>query len=134
MPGLGANSQRKLSTCHPDLIRLIERAAQYYEFTVTCGHRGEKEQNVAYDNKRSKVRYPNSRHNRKPSRAVDLAPIRKVITDDNREKWFIDWNDIGEFRRLGMYVEDLAMEMDIKIKWGGRFKSFVDMPHFQLIE
>lgn len=133
---LGVSSNRELDTCHPKLQRLLREVDRrlvkrhMLDFTVICGHRGEKEQNEAYNAvpKRSTKQWPNSKHNTLPSTAVDIAPYP------------VDWKDTAAFARLAGYVMAVADEMGIEIRWGGDWDSdgktrdelLVDMPHFEL--
>jgi len=51
------------------------------DVSLISGHRGELEQNELVDLGRSQVRYPNSKHNAYPSRAVDFTPYPYPTTD-----------------------------------------------------
>ena len=77
------SSKRKLDTCHPDLRVLFAHVIQNYDCTIVCGFRGKKDQDTAFAEGNSTLRWPNSRHNRQPSWAVDVAPYE--------EKTGIDW-------------------------------------------
>ena len=121
MPRLGSRSKSRLETCHPDLIKIMEEAINILDFTVLCGERDEDAQTEAFDSGRSKVQFPNSKHNSSPSRAVDIAPYP------------VDWNDLQRFHHLAGIIKGIAHEKGIKIKWGGDFNSFFDGPHFELL-
>jgi len=114
-------SKARLGTCHPLLVDLVEEAlaTSPLDFTVLCGYRGKDEQDLAVAQGNSKVKWPNSKHNSLPSRAVDLAPYP------------VDWDDLGRFRQLATHVMMTAQRMEIGLRWGGNFR-FVDMPHFEL--
>lgn len=134
MPRFGAISQVNLSSCHPKLQRImnevIRRVPAEMDFSVTCGHRGQEAQEAAYFAKpqRSTKRWPDSLHNQVPSPAVDLAPHP------------VDWHDAAAFARLAGYVQAVADELGIRIRWGGdwngngrtRDERLVDLPHFEL--
>jgi len=122
MPKFGLISQQRLATCHEDLQRVMNEVIKWYDISIICGHRGEAEQNRAYETGHSKLRWPNSKHNRLPSLAVDIAP------------WPIDWNDHKRFWYMGGLVMGVAAKMGIKIDWGGNWISFIDLPHFELQE
>lgn len=122
MPRLGNKSRKKLETCDKKLQEILETAIEIMDFSVLCGHRGEEEQNEYYHTGRSKVKYPNSKHNKSPSKAVDIAP------------WPIDWEDKARFHELAGVIKAVAHEKGIKIKWGGDFKGFFDGPHYELDE
>jgi len=118
----GSKSFQRLATCVPALQCVVLAAAEDFEFVVLCGHRGQAEQDEAFDNKRSKVRWPNGRHNSYPSKAVDLAP------------WPIDWENLELFDQLGRHVLSVADRLQVPVTWGGNWKSFVDRPHFEIKE
>lgn len=126
----GARSQQKLNTCHNDIQEVLNEAIQIIDFTVLCGHRGQKEQNDHFHAGRSKVQYPDSKHNSMPSIAVDIAPYP------------IDWNNIERFAQLGGIIKGIAHSKGIKIRcgfdWDGdgdiTDQSFMDWPHIELIK
>ena len=120
MPYFSQSSKDHLSTAHPLLQRLFNFVILYYDCSVICGHRGEAEQNAAYDAGHSKLKYPYSQHNKVPSMAVDVVPYP------------LDWDDTVEFERLGELVKVVATGLGIPIVWGGDWNSFRDLPHYQL--
>ena len=133
MPKFGKRSRENLSTCHPDLQTLFNEVVKHYDCSVLCGHRGEEDQNKAYYEGRSKLKFPQSKHNKQPSVAVDVVP------------WFINkpnirWNDKSKFYEFAGFVQGVASQLDIGIRWGGNWDSddelqdqtFFDLPHFEL--
>lgn len=130
MPAFSTLSEQRLQTCDPRLQAILKEAIRHVDFTIMCGFRGPDEQEDAYRTGRSKVRWPNSKHNRRPSVAVDLAPFP------------VDWTDTARFARLAGYIERIAHEQGIKLRWGGDFdrdgrtkgEAFVDMPHLEIDE
>ena len=106
---------------HPDLIRICDELEKIIDFKITCAHRTEEEQNKAFKDGFSKLQYPKSKHNTLPSMAMDLAPLP------------INYNNIARFHYLAGMVMAIAHNLDIKIQWGGNWKSIVDLPHFELI-
>ena len=117
---LSKTSRQKLQTCHSDLIKLIEAVAETERCAVICGFRGRYEQEKAYYTGKSKAKWGQSKHNFKPSHAVDVVPLP------------LDWNDIPAFEKLGEKIMAKADELGIKIKWGKNFKGLADYPHFEL--
>jgi peptidoglycan L-alanyl-D-glutamate endopeptidase CwlK len=115
-------SEERLRTCHEDIQAVCRAVIHDFDFSVLCGYRGEEEQNAAYSDGKSRLRYPASAHNKKPSRAVDLAPYP------------IDWNDEERFHELAGRILETAALMGIVMKWGGHWKTFKDMPHFEIPE
>ena len=126
MPQLSPRSKERLYTCDEALVRVVERAIilvpKEYDFTVLCGHRGEAEQNAAFHEKRSKLRWPKSKHNSTPSLAVDIAPYP------------INWNDLQRFYAVATYMFKAAQIEKVEIRWGGQWTSFRDYPHWELVD
>ncbi|MCP4442857.1 MAG: M15 family metallopeptidase [Aureispira sp.] len=126
----GKSSEKRLSSCDERLQRImrevLKRSTQ--DVSILCGHRTEEEQNKAFNENKSKVTFPNSKHNSKPSSAVDIAPYP------------IDWDDTERFKLLTKVVLSVAKEMGINIRWGGDWdmdgdttdQTFNDLPHFEL--
>lgn len=129
MPTFSKKSVDRLETCDHRIQMVLKRAITRYDFTVLCGHRNKQEQNDAFERGASKLRWPQSKHNRVPSMAVDVAPFP------------IDWDNLDRFRELAAVILDEANKLGIKLRWGGDFNmngrpddKFIDMPHFELIE
>lgn len=126
MATFGKRSRNNLAQCHQDLQVLFNEVIQYTDCAVICGHRGEKAQNEAYDNGFSQLKFPQSKHNSKPSMAADVVP------------WPIDWGNIKRFIDFGNFVLHIAMSLykdgkiSHKVVWGGCWASFPDYPHFEL--
>lgn len=120
MPKFSKESEKKLSTCHPFLAEICNELIKEVDFTVICGHRDKQAQDEVFTKGASKAKWPKSKHNEYPSRAVDIAPYP------------IDWNNHVRFRELAKRFKQIAEHKNIKITWGGDFKNFPDLPHFQL--
>ncbi|MCP4703266.1 MAG: M15 family metallopeptidase [candidate division Zixibacteria bacterium] len=113
-------SQDKLNTCDTDLIRLFNEAINHRDIKIICGRRGRVAQNKAYNGGFSTVKYPQSYHNRTPSKAVDATPCP------------LNWKAIDDFKDLGNFILGLAAGMEIEIEWGGNWDNFPDFAHYQL--
>jgi len=130
MPKFGKRSLDNLNTCHPDLQRLFNEVIKYYDCSVLCGHRTKEEQDAAYHDGRSKVQWPNGKHNSMPSKAVDVAPYP------------VDWSDTRRFYMFVGIVRGIAAMMGIKIRvgadWDGdmevKDQNFHDLPHVELMD
>ena len=125
MAKLGAGSLAKLGEGHPDIARLVKatvaRMPADHDLIVLCVWRGKAEQDKAFADGKSKLRWPDSKHNSSPSRAVDLAPYP------------LDWSDRHAFVELATYVLEAAADLGIRVRWGGHFAGFPDLPHFELL-
>tara|TARA_R110002020_G_scaffold472472_1_gene700575 strand:- start:4017 stop:4409 length:393 start_codon:yes stop_codon:yes gene_type:complete len=130
MPRFGKTSRKRLATCHPKLQKVFKEVVKEFDCSVICGHRNEKDQNKAFNDGRSKVKYPHGRHNATPSNAIDVAPYP------------IDWNDRERFTYFAGYVLGIAKSMGITLRWGGDWNrnwdlkdnNFDDLPHFEIKE
>ena len=127
MPNFSKKSLEILSTCELPLQVLMRLAIQSgQDFSIICGHRGEEEQNEAYKLGHSKLKYPKSKHNTSPSQAVDIAPYP------------IDWSNKVRFLTLSKHIKatwDSMSELEKggwELTWGGDWKSFPDLPHWEL--
>tara|TARA_R100000664_G_scaffold33418_1_gene50468 strand:- start:3344 stop:3754 length:411 start_codon:yes stop_codon:yes gene_type:complete len=136
MPYFSNSSKAKLSTCDPRLQDICNTLIQWYDFSVICGYRNEEEQNALYDSGKSQVKYPNSKHNKIPSQAIDITPYP------------VDWSDRESFTYLAGWFMAIAKMKNIEIIWGGDWNgtdnnrggnslkdnSFDDLGHFELRE
>ena len=120
MPTFSQRSVNELATLDDKLVSVLLKAIQRYDFTILQGPRGEEEQNAAYEAGTSKLRWPHSRHNTLPSKAVDIAPYP------------IDWDDIGRFKDLACIILELCAMEGVKVRWGGNWETFKDYPHYEL--
>jgi hypothetical protein len=127
---------QRLATCHPELQRLFYAVNQLVECHPIVGHRNEADQNAAFRKKLSKLQWPHSLHNTTPSLAVDVCP--DAVPDDGKVD--IDWNHIPHFYYLAGVVKATAVQLGIKIRWGGDWDSdgnlkenrFQDLVHYEL--
>ncbi len=130
MPAFSEHSRELLATCHPDLIRLMNTAILYWDFTIITGHRTQEAQEAAFAAGKSKAHWPNGPHCSTPSCAVDIAP------------WPIDWSNDARFLLLGGKILGLARVLGIVLRYGGdwdgdgnpRNQSLHDTGHFELPE
>ena len=127
---LSKDSLVKLSELDSRLQDILNAAIKVVDFAITTGHRGEKEQNEAFDKGFSKLKYPASKHNKKPSKAVDIAPYP------------IDYKDHSRFYYLAGVIMSIADYKGINIRWGNDWdkdndfkdNKINDLPHFELVE
>jgi peptidoglycan LD-endopeptidase CwlK len=118
---LNERSRRNLHGVHPDLVHVIERAAETSPapFTVIEGLRTAERQRQLVAAGASKTM--NSRH--LTGHAVDLAPHRP----DGQIAF--DW---PLYHRLAPAVKQAAADLGVAIVWGGDWRTFKDGPHFEL--
>lgn len=116
-------NEEKLIGVDERLCKLVRLVNEEIKICVCCGYRGKEEQDRAFLQGLSKLKYPKSKHNKTPAKAVDLAPL----TIDNK----INWKDINSFILLNNCVQKHASILEIKIIWGGGFK-IRDYVHYEL--
>lgn len=117
---LGARSLSRLEGVHPDLVRVVKRAAATsdLDFTVLEGLRTLDRQRQLFAQKATKTM--NSRH--LTGHAVDLAPML-----GGKVSW--DW---PLYHRLAKTVKAAAAAEKVPITWGGDWRTFKDGPHWEL--
>ena len=124
----GSRSRKQMENIHPDLKKVLNEVIKYVDCSVLEGHRSGERQNKLFEEGRTKVKYPNGRHNANPSRAVDVVPYP------------IDWDDRERFHLFAGFVLGIAKSMGINLRWGGDWNQnfevddnqFDDFPHFEI--
>ena len=135
MPRYSTRSKSRLATCDKRLQKVFNEVIKHVDCSILEGHRSKERQNRLYDEKRTKVKYPNGRHNSNPSKAVDVTPYP------------VDWEDRERQTLFAGFVIGIARSMGIKIRWGGNWdmyeengrwavkdNRFDDFPHFEIKE
>jgi len=130
MAKFGTKSKKNLATCDERLQKVFNEVIKYVDCSVLEGHRSEERQNKLFKEGKTKVKYPNGRHNSSPSRAVDVTPYP------------VDWDDRERQTLFAGFVIGIARSMDIRLRWGGDWdmdfqvmdNRFDDFPHFEIKE
>ena len=128
MAKFGKVSRRRLKTCKNELQLLFKEIVKNFDCSIIVGYRGREDQNRAFREGHSKVEWPNGKHNKNPSSAVDVAPYP------------VNWDDRERFIYFAGFVKGVAYRMNIPIRWGGDWDSdtelsdnkFDDLVHFEL--
>ena len=117
--------QHKKLQAHPILASIYDRVkAKFPDTHIAWTFRDKYYQDLAYRDGRSRVRWPDSKHNAMENglpraRAIDLFRLRPDLV----AAWEISfYRDIWEFIKSS----------GVPIMWGGEWKKFTDSPHFQL--
>ena len=129
----GKSSEDRLESVHPDLVKVCRRMLGYgiLDATVVQGRRSQEDQDRAFREGKSKLKYPQSRHNSNPSEAVDIAPFINGK---------VSWNSQHCLVLAGLMLA-AASELGIKVRWGGNWdcdgepvtdQTFNDLVHFEL--
>ena len=128
MPRFGRKSRERLNTCDSKLQKVFNEVIKHVDCSILEGHREKDRQNNLYEEGKTKVKYPNGRHNRQPSSAVDVTPYP------------VDWKDRERQTLFAGFVIGVASQMNINLRWGGDWDQdfqvadnrFDDFPHFEL--
>ena len=128
MPKFGRKSKERLNTCDSNLQKVFNEVIKHVDCSVLEGHREKDRQNKLFEEGKTKVKYPNGRHNRQPSSAVDVTPYP------------VDWKDRERQTLFAGFVNGVASQMGINLRWGGDWDQdfqvvdnrFDDFPHFEL--
>ena len=119
-------------------IRLVEcfydaLAVSPVDFGISCGHREEVAQMIAYQEGKSKLSWPDSKHNRNPSEAVDFYPY---IAGQGAV-----WNEPKLFYLIAGLVLAFGHDRGFNLRWGGAWngklngpEEFNDLPHIEIGE
>lgn len=128
----GKRSVTRLFTCDERLVRVAHRALLFspFDFFIIEGHRSKQQQTAAYNNGKSKLQWPHSKHNTSPSTAMDLAP------------WPVHWRNVMQFHVLAGVIFTAAAHEKVRLRWGGDWdgdwsavdQKFFDLPHFEILE
>jgi len=132
------SSRDKLATCHQDLQVLANAVLAVHDCKVITGHRTKEEQERMVQEGKSRVHWPNGKHNAYPSNAIDLAPYRPGMNP-----WEFEYSLYFAGIVLGMADQLYATGyMSAPIRWGGNWStqrdgrsfkdvSFYDGLHFE---
>ena len=133
MNNWGRKSLKLRAELDPRLQIILDELLMWVDISLVCGYRGEEEQNDYFDRGVSKVRFPDGKHNVKPSRAVDLQPHPYP-------------NNENDLRAALGYIAGLAMMIADRhgwqLRWGGDWNrngsvtdnGFDDLFHLELFE
>lgn len=132
MPKFSKISQERLDTCNLDLRRLFEYVINKYDCSILEGNRNKEKQDELFEQGKSKLKFPESKHNFRISRAVDVAPY--PVDFSNVPK------NINRYYHFAGYVLSSARILGIVIRWGGDWdrdkqfddQTFDDLVHFEL--
>lgn len=130
MPAFGKSSLKRFNTLHPDLQLVMTESIKLIDFSIVAGHRGEAEQNLAFEKGNSKAKFPQSKHNCFPSKAVDVVP------------WPTQYADERYIYLVAGIIKAKADQLGIKLIWGGDWdgdgdmndQSLKDPYHFELAQ
>lgn len=120
--------EKILATVDPRLVAVVRAAHARMPLRVIEGYRNEARQNKLFNEGKTKLRFPNSKHNTFPSLAIDIAPLP------------VDFKNIQRFVDLSVIMFQEAKKRGVRLRWGGdwnrnndwRDEKFLDMPHYEI--
>lgn len=124
-------SKQRLKTCCVELQEIFNEAIKIFDITIADGYRDEEKQNKMFAVGLSRLRYPEGKHNKKQSDAVDAYP-------------YIKGSGISfcanECSYLAGIITSIAAHKGYKIRWGGRWNTddqiasikFKDLGHYEI--
>lgn len=144
MPQFSTKSEQRLATCHADLQMLFHEVIKYFDCTVSEGFRNQVDQDKAFSEGKSEKKWPNGKHNKNPSMAVDVYPCPvELATKDKREQEIYKIKMAyfaGEVKAISRYLKQMG-KISHTVIWGCDWDddndlkehTFFDFPHFELI-
>lgn len=129
----GRTSKSRLMSVCQDLQLIAQEALAVgiIDFSITEGHRNKAKQNRYFDLDKSKVKWPDGKHNKIPSEAIDAVPWI------NRK---LSYNKLHCCVLAGIILT-CAKKFGIEIRWGGNWdmdnepitdQDFLDLVHFEI--
>lgn len=117
--------EKKLEEAHPKLREWFSAVKKrYINAHVSCAFRNQADQTKVYLEKKSTLRWPNSKHNfMKDGKPCAMALDLFQIDEDGLARWSPQF-----FAKLN--ADNEAAKIDLR--WGGLFKSLGDYCHFEL--
>ena len=165
---LGKKSRDSLKGVHSDLKRLAyemsrridaekkrRKGVYKFDFSVRDGVRGEAAQEKAFASGNSKVKFPDSKHNKKPSQAIHFRPypmrwpnkpelyvgMGTVDFKKTNKEIKIYAKQLGRFYQLAGFIQAVATDLNIQVRWGGDWnrdgnvmdQNFDDLAHWEVV-
>ena len=130
----GTRSLDKLCDVDHGLQSVMQAAIDtgIMDFSITEGHREEAIQNKYFESGKSKVKWPNGKHNKIPSEAVDVVPYVNGKAS---------WNKLHCCVLAGIILT-CAARLGVDVRWGGCWSGnfedvgnqlLNDYVHFELV-
>jgi len=155
MPLYSQSSTKKLLTCHPDLVTVMEYVVDYFDNTIVYGYRSPREQFILYQkgrkydviNRKWDIVDPGkvvtyldgyiklSKHNKSPSMAVD-AVAYPIDREDKKRQLYLAGYVMGVAQKLyddGMIGHRVRCGCDWDMDTQVKDETFEDLYHFELI-
>ena len=92
-------SKQRLGTCHYLLSTIFTKVIESYDCKILCGHRTEDAQTEAFEAGFSKVKWPDSKHNKLPSEkmcAFHFVRLQKFFSSEELQNSSVK-RSVGKF-------------------------------------
>jgi len=134
MPVFSERSQARLAECDTRLQSVFTEVIKHFDCIVLCGHRSKVDQDAAVKAGTSQTPWPASKHNKRPSLAVDVAPFERPAAP-------VNWQDRERMTFFAGFVLGVAELKGVPLRWGGdwdrdtqvRDNGFDDLVHFEIV-
>ena len=124
---LSKRSKRHLKDVNPVLVEVVMRALEItkvdFGVPVSGGFRTSEQQNALFTSGMSQLDGYNRKSRHQLGDAVDVFAYV-----DGKASW-----DEDHLTHVATAMLAAASELGVKLRWGGHWRSFVDMPHFEVI-
>ena len=139
MGKFGKTSTDRLETCTDNIQKIMKVVVKEFDISVVWGHRGREAQNKAYMSRNSTKQWPDSKHNKVPSKAIDVIPFPSGWPKENSPHYR---KQLNAFYHMAGIILGIAATMNVRLKWGGDWdmdddftdQTFDDLAHFEEIE
>lgn len=129
----GDRSLQVRATLDKRLQKVVDALLQHMDVTLISGYRSKATQNELFREGKSKLQYPQSKHNRYPSIAVDIQPYPYPTVE--RELWAA----LGYMAGLATIIGE---RYGVELRWGGDWdmdgdlsdNDFDDLFHLEIVE
>ena len=130
----GRGSQVVYNELHERLQRVVTRIRdEVADITLLEGYRNQERQDALFQSGESQVVFPNGKHNRSPSWAVDFQPSPRPLEDNKL------WGALGYVAGAAIRI---AKEEGVILRWGGDWncngdttdQRFYDLFHLEIVE
>ena len=161
MASFGKKSRSRRDTCDPRIQILVNWLVEVFDISIIFGHRDKPEQDRAFKRRLSKLQWPKSTHNSKPSMGIDIAPYDKrfgALFGGKKQLEEIAkhikgrHSDETKLQMANQFVREQytlmaglllarARDCGIGLRWGGDWNSdfdtldnnFDDLGHFEVV-
>lgn len=124
---LSQRSKRHLDGVHPELVDVVKMAIQLtkvdFGIPVTGGYRTAEQQNALYKADKSQ----RDGYDRKSKHQSGLA-VDVFAYVDGKTSY-----DAGDLAQVAAAMLEAGHRLGVELRWGGLWKNFVDMPHFEMV-